>query len=513
MKHLFGIAIFVLVLMLALSSCDILENGTNTGEPGNISGYVDVEDGASRAGVEIKATSSDGNYVYDATSNKYGFFSIEDVTPGQYTITFSKSGYITTEKSFTVKGGRSLDTGTVTLAIRYGFIKGKVTDEKGNPLAGATVTVTGTGLKYSGTTDASGKYTIQAKPGKYTAISIAAPCHYLQESISTVTVKSDADSTIKDYQLEKNHKFEIYDMKEATTTATGYRKYRCADCGETKDEILPVVVDAKWAGVRVSSYGMAESFGRYPGVEEMTGFAAKMESCYEGSTGTYILIVATVDEDVWTCNVGFPLSREISMAHGSETDLYEDYLTAFDNAGYSVWLQVEPGNADLVELATEVMNRYSKHSCVKGFGIDVEWYKPEGTNGRGTKLSEEPNTVTRVLSAVKAVNSDYTVFVKHWDERWLPDAREGLIYVNDSQGFRGGLSRMCEEFADWAEHFNPCPVMFQIGYESDKSRIWGSMDNPAQEVGKAILDACETDNYKGIIWVDFTLKEVMDKID
>ena len=245
MKHFFGIAILVLVTVLALSSCDLLGTLTNTGEPGNINGYVDVEDGASRAGVIIKALSADGSNSYVTSSDKNGFFSIEDITPADYTLSFRKTGYLTIEKTVTVKGGKSSDIGTVTLSINYGYIKGKVIDENGNPLAGATVTVTGAGLNYSGTSDSNGNYTIQAKPGTYTAISFAAPCHYLQDGLSNVSVKSEKDIAIEDYQLQKNHKYEIYEKKEATSEAEGYRKYRCADCGDEKTEILPIVPAAE----------------------------------------------------------------------------------------------------------------------------------------------------------------------------------------------------------------------------------------------------------------------------
>ena len=530
MKHLFGIAILIIISMLALTSCDILGSLTNTGEPGNISGYVDVEDGASRAGVIIKATSADGTNSYVTSSEKNGFFSIEDVTPAEYTLSFKKTGYITIDKTVTVKGGRSLDAGTVVLSIDFGFIKGKVVDENGIPLSGATVTVTGSGLKYSGTADADGNYTIKAKPGMYTAISFAAPCHYLQDNLSNVTVKSQKDSTIDDYQLQKNHKYEIYDKKESTSTEEGYRKYRCADCGDEKEEVLPIVTGAKWAGVRVSSYGMYDSFGRYPNVDEMIGFASKMESCYAGSTGAYILIVGTIGE-VKTgntvtggiCMLDFPLSKEIENATGEDDDAYEAYLTAMDNAGYSVWLQVEPGDANLVELATEVMNHYKHHSCVKGFGIDVEWfeYKARTVTGKDGKprtrtsgATLETSLAKSVLSAVRAINADYTVFVKHWDARYLPSETSGLIYVNDSQQFHD-LEDVCDEFADWAETYPNSPVMFQIGYDADEE-IWGELDNPAKELGQAIIAECKKRNLTndiGIIWVDFTLKEVIEKID
>ena len=326
-----------------------------------------------------------------------------------------------------------------------------------------------------------------------------------------------------------DHDYVVYEMKEPTKTEAGYRKYKCSVCGETVKKSLGRLESAKWAGVRVSSYGMVKDpdenpygFDEFPSVKKTLGFAQKMESCYSGSIGTYILLVGTVDENTWTCRLRFPLSKTITKASGTYFDFYEDYLSAMDAAGYSVWLQIEPGDADIVELATEVMSHYKHHSCVKGFGIDVEWYKPEDEEkeGYGTKLDQE--TATDVLDAVKAIKENYTVFVKHWDKNWLPKINKtGLIYVDDSQGFHSGktstaLERMCNEFASWADNFSPCPVMFQIGYENDMDRIWGSMQNPAKEVGEAILAECKKrglTNDIGIIWVDFTLKEVIGKID
>ena len=273
---------------------------------------------------------------------------------------------------------------------------------------------------------------------------------------------------------------------------------------------------ARWAGIRISSYGMKRSFGEdnFPDPASMASFADKMSSLYEGSTGAHILIVGTVSEKDWSCRLSFPLSHDIERVSGRDEDFYESYLDAFDRAGHEVWLQVEPGDADLVELAVEVMNRYKHHSSVKGFGIDVEWYRPEGTDGYGTVLDED--TALAVLEAVQDVDPTYTVFVKHWDCSYLPEDIDGLIYVNDSQGFHAdadatALERLADTFAGWAFLFDPCPVMFQIGYNADRS-IWGVMDNPARDLGQAILDACFTDNDKGVIWVDFTLDEAMRRI-
>ena len=87
---------------------------------------------------------------------------------------------------------------------------------------------------------------------------------------------------------------------------------------------------------------------------------------------------------------------------------------------------------------------------------------------------------------------------------------EGLIYVNDSQQFHS-LDDVKEDFSDWAAYYAPYPVMFQIGYKADRP-IWNEFDNPAKEFGEAILEACTSGNDIGIIWVDFTLCDVLKKV-
>ena len=268
--------------------------------------------------------------------------------------------------------------------------------------------------------------------------------------------------------------------------------------------IVPSTV--KWAGVRVSTYGMRESYGKMPNIATMSGFAEKMQSCYEGSEGAYLLIVGTISGD--SCDLRFPVSGDYENIRGSKEDLFEKYLAKFDELGYSVWLQVEPAYADLETLVELVMERYGHHSCVKGFGIDVEWHKPIEDVEEGTKLSDED--AKKVLAKLQSYNPDYTLFVKHWDYNWLPSRIDDIIYVDDWQMFKSRQDAV-NVFSGWASRFAPNPVMFQIGYDADEW-IWSKFDNPAQEFGQMIVDGCYSGNDVGIIWVDFTLKDVMDKI-
>ena len=276
-----------------------------------------------------------------------------------------------------------------------------------------------------------------------------------------------------------------------------------------------------WAGIRFSSYGMRQSYGKdyFPNETKTTSLVKKMSSYYDDSAGTVILIVGPISSNKdksgnvvsGNCSLEFPLSKEIEYAYGDDEDAYDSYLTAFDKAGYSVWLQVEPGDADLVELATEVMSHYGpKHKCVKGFGIDVEWYKYRYDKAKDRETSSKltDDVARKVVQAVRKINSNYTVFVKHWDERWLPSSyRDGLIFVSDSQIYES-IDAMRDDFAGWAAHYAPNPVMFQIGYNADKW-FWSELDNPAKDLGSYIAEGCTSGNKLGIIWVDFTLKEVL----
>ena len=373
-----GIIAIILVSLFALCSCDT--ETTPSSDSGIITGYVKLEDGIPASDVMITLTGYDLDYVsYAVNPDEDGYFRIEDVYPYTYTVEYSCKYYLkVTKENISVNAGKTVNMPTVTLAVQYGFLAGKVTDDVGTPLSGATVTVSGNGMSYSAKSGTDGTYTISAKPGKYTDISFAYPDHNLKDSKIT-NVKAGSTVTIPDYGLPFNHNYLLIDMQESTKTAAGYRKYQCSDCKDEYTVPIPARTDgARWAGVRASSYGMSESFGSYPGVATMASIGEAMESCYAGSNGTFVLIVGVVDEYAWSCHLDFPLSKKIDNAFGNSYDLYENYLTALDNAGYSVWLQVEPGNADLVELATEVMTHYGHHSCVKGFGIDVEWYKLEG---------------------------------------------------------------------------------------------------------------------------------------
>jgi len=270
--------------------------------------------------------------------------------------------------------------------------------------------------------------------------------------------------------------------------------------------------NVKWAGFRYSPYGVKESFSRMPSVNNWDRYIKKIKGNFYGDTkGAIILIVGVVSKNKY-CDFGFPKPKYVpSCLHVkfSKTDQYEEFLKKCDKEGYKVWLQVEAGDNDLIKLANIVLDRYGHHPSVNGFGVDLEWWYRNHTKERhGRPLTDYK--AKNVVAAVRKRNPKYTVFAKHWKTSFMPPKyRDGMIFVNDSQGFHGSLDRMKKEFKEWAIAYKNSPVIFQIGYKADRS-IWKK--DPIK-VAKTIANTVSQYNSKvGIVWVDFTMKEALEKM-
>jgi hypothetical protein len=183
-------------------------------------------------------------------------------------------------------------------------------------------------------------------------------------------------------------------------------------------------------------------------------------------------------------------------------DMNEATLTLFDQKGFRVWLQVEPGNADVLTLIDLVLNQYKHHPCVIGFGVDVEWYQSSGSP-EGTPVTDAEAEAW--VRAIRAIKPGYRLFLKHWETAFMPaTAREGIVFIDDSQGF-ASLDEMKAEFSDWGQYFAPAPVGFQYGYPADQS-WWEELQDPPAEIGYAILESAP--NTISLFWVDFTVLKV-----
>lgn len=250
------------------------------------------------------------------------------------------------------------------------------------------------------------------------------------------------------------------------------------------------------AGFRYSSYGPAYN----PGAEYWVSVGEKMAGKFPGAKPATIWIVGILDGEGTYLN--FHCETNDPNIRCGVVDMNEQMLAIFDEKGFDVWLQVEPGNAGVDELIDIVLNQYKHHPSVVGFGIDVEWYK--STSGpEGQPVTDEE--ARRWVGKVRAHNPAYRLFLKHWDQNWMPSTeRDGIFFVDDSQQFQS-FNHMLAEFTEWGKSFAPAPVGFQYGYPADKT-WWKDMQDPPREIGQAILDTIP--NTRGLFWVDFTVLDV-----
>lgn len=257
-----------------------------------------------------------------------------------------------------------------------------------------------------------------------------------------------------------------------------------------------------YAGVRSSKYGIKP----FPNPAAWERAIETMSTYFPGSTPCGIWIVSTMAKTPRFTHLEFPSDgRSFSNIEFEAADKHEPYLDYFDGAGIKVFLQVEPANADMGTLIDLVLGRYKHHPCVIGFGVDVEWNKTADYPETG--LAVDDVTAREWEARVKSHNPAYRLFLKHWDQEWMPPTFRGdLVFVDDSQIFPD-MESMIKEFAEgWAPAFYPNLVVFQVGYNSDKP-WWSKLPDPPRTLGEAIRKRTRQDI--GIIWVDFSLRDVL----
>jgi hypothetical protein len=266
--------------------------------------------------------------------------------------------------------------------------------------------------------------------------------------------------------------------------------------------------DGLLAGLRSSSYGPKEPF---PGPDYWVSTSKAMSDLFPASTPSIVWIVGEIQyqDSAGIAGLNFPVpdgkkAEDYPDVIFSDTDKNEEYFDQFDQNGIKVWLQVEPGDTDVLTLIDLIMSRYSSHPCVIGFGVDVEWYKwNENSAPEGTAVTDAEAQAWS--EKVRSYNPDYLLFTKHWlVEKMPPTYRTGMFFLDDSQQF-SDLDSMVEEFIAWGEAFAPAPVGFQYGYEDDEV-WWGKLENLPHDIGQALLDRIP--NTRGLYWVDFTMEQI-----
>jgi hypothetical protein len=256
------------------------------------------------------------------------------------------------------------------------------------------------------------------------------------------------------------------------------------------------------AGIRASNYGISP----FPSPTWWVDSIQSMASRFPGSVGEQVAIPVEVfgGGGRTRCWAHFPQPATGTWPNvvWDDVDLFESTFDAFDANGIKVWLQVEPARCDIPMLIDLLYLQYGHHPSVIGFGVDVEWYRKDlARYGKPVTDAEAQAWVAQV----RTYDPADLVFLKHWlTEKMPPTARDGLVFIDDSQG-HGSLAAMVAEFSVWGQTFAPAPVGFQYGYGSDE-RWWSALADPPKEIGDALLAAIP--NTQDLVWVDFTAYDI-----
>ncbi|MEN9564765.1 MAG: hypothetical protein RIR73_3009 [Chloroflexota bacterium] len=281
-----------------------------------------------------------------------------------------------------------------------------------------------------------------------------------------------------------------------------------AGCSSTSTPAVPTVTSAPLptatpeplalgAGFRFSTYGI----GSNPGPEYWVAVGQEMSAKFPGSHPEALWIVGNF-MGAGKTYLSFNAKADDPNITSGYVDMNAQTLDLFDQNGFKVWLQVEPGNADMLTLIDLVLNQYKHHPSVIGFGVDVEWYKSDGSPV-GTPITDEEAQAW--VNAIRAHNPNYRLFLKHWETDFMPPTyRDGIVFINDSQQFES-FEHLMEDFSAWGEYFAPAPVGYQFGYPADQA-WWQELQDPPSEIGTRLVE--NIPNISSLFWVDFTIKEI-----
>ncbi|WWB87080.1 carboxypeptidase regulatory-like domain-containing protein [Priestia aryabhattai] len=114
-----------------------------TPNSGNIQGQTaNAQDGALIAGADIviRKTGASSIIVANATTDVDGNYRVNDLTPGTYLVTASKSGFGTNTVGVTVVSD-TIATANVPLTALAGVISGTIIDSQGNPITGNNIQI------------------------------------------------------------------------------------------------------------------------------------------------------------------------------------------------------------------------------------------------------------------------------------------------------------------------------------------------------------------------------------
>jgi outer membrane protein assembly factor BamB/protocatechuate 3,4-dioxygenase beta subunit len=188
---------------------------------GAIAGTVTDADGAGLP-AEITIEETGATVIADES----GRYEVREI-PGTVTVTASLFGFSTESVDVEIVAGRTAGIDFELTAVGDGAITGTVTDADGEPLAGASVTLTGTPLDPA-VTGADGAYTFgEVAAGTYRATADADGYASVEETVTVVS----GETTTADFTLERFDVAVVADYESRVTDALAGAGWRADRVG------------------------------------------------------------------------------------------------------------------------------------------------------------------------------------------------------------------------------------------------------------------------------------------
>jgi parallel beta-helix repeat protein len=264
----------------------------------------------------------------------------------------------------------------------------------------------------------------------------------------------------------------------------------------------PTPTPAPSSDVRMGFHYSPSGMTSMPGPSYWSNVASSATGKFSGTGGGAIWVVGMAQAE-GGCYMTFPSpGGSYSNVLFSGSDQNEQYLDEFDSKGMKVFLQVEPGQADVSTLIKLVLDRYGNHPCVAGIGIDVEWLQFKSNSGGKPVTDAEASQWYKLITSY---NPGYQLELTHWLTSKLPPTyRTGVFFVYDGEAI-GSYNAAKNFYTSWANAYPNNPVGYYIGFPSDKS-WWSTYQDPYYTLASLALGSGK--NVKGVYWVSFSIKTI-----
>ncbi len=180
----------------------------------------------------------------------------------------------------------------------------------------------------------------------------------------------------------------------------------------------------------------------------------------------------------------------------SEYDYNEDFFDYISSRKLDVFLLLEPGDADSINLLKMVMEKYGAHNFIKGVCIDFEW----------TKSFIDAEVINNLLEVISSYGDDKIIILKHWNIDSIENLiSPKLVYLQNCENIKS-IDELKSRHILWSRKYYPNKVGVEVGFETDRA-FWSSFKNPIYTIYDELYSINKTNLF--YYWNESTLRDVL----